>query len=453
MLAVRGVRILALSVVGALALLGGVVAGPVAPASATAGVIDGHVYELDGTTPISGLRVLFDDGSDPPAYQYTTTDVNGYYSFTPTAGWDDEAFAIVVFGGSSHLDDGDTGYYESIDPASGEVDDFLLGPARRITGIVRDAGTGSPLENVVVIAKGQTSGDSYAALPPTDSTGVFDLGVPPGDDYAIFAADGDGDYDPQGYDHIDFSFAGGSGCGCSIGDLVTVPAGTGAPITGIDFDLHAYEEWIDFSVLALMADGSTPYPGVRVYLDKWNAGTSTWDPVESRLTDVDGFTDLLGYEDGDFRLRYKIGAAFVAVLSYDDYIGPPFPVWEGGYAVHLENMDAGGCGCEFTEQDVDLVFANPSSGGGSGGGGPGGSPRTGGGSSAIADTTPTATPTPTPTSTPSPSSSPTAEPSASPTPTPQPVPTGDEGFPWWIILIIVLAIGIVVTIILVLRRR
>jgi hypothetical protein len=178
--------------------------------------------------------------------------------------------------------------------------------------------------------------------------------------------------------------------------------------------------------------------------------------VTSGVTDADGYVDLFGFGDGDYRLRYKIGGSFVTVLSYDDYINTaPFPVWEGGFAVHLLMMETDSCGCGFAEQYVDLVFAAPSSPGGGGGGTstPPRKPRT----STFTFTlpTPTATPTPsaTPTSTPSPSPTQSGDPTPTPTPTVDPTPSGDTGFPWWIILIIVLILAIVITVIVIVRRR
>ena len=147
----------------------------------------------------------------------TTTDVNGYYFFTPPPLWDNEQFEIVVFGGNDRLDWDGSQVYDSTDPTSGEMPDALLDPARRITGVVRDAGTGLPLDDVLVIANSVTTNHNYAALPPTDSTGVFSIGVPPGDDYNVFAIDGSGEYDIQIYDHRAVSICACFECGRGLG--------------------------------------------------------------------------------------------------------------------------------------------------------------------------------------------------------------------------------------------
>ena len=112
------------------------------------------------------------------------------------------------------------------------------------------------------------------------------------------------------------------------------------------------------------------------------------------------------------------------------------------------------CAYDFETLEVDLVFANPASGG-----------RVGNADSAAvvgsadirdpddddldahpdtdshADRDRDAQPTTSP------------EPSESATPTPDPEPTGDAGFPWWIILIVLLVLGIIITIIVIVRRR
>ena len=104
-------------------------------------------------------------------------------------------------------------------------------------------------------------------------------------------------------------------------------------MTGIDFDLLAFDEWIWFSVLAERAasPAPTPYKSLRVHLDKWD-GTD-WVEVDTGVTDVDGFVDLYGYAPGpateDFRIRFTKSGVTQKIVSYDDYVGPPFPVWEG----------------------------------------------------------------------------------------------------------------------------
>jgi hypothetical protein len=432
-----------------LAFAGGV-AGAAAPASATPGLIDGYVYELDGTTPIVGATVLWDDGSNPPAYVTTTTDASGYYFFTPAPGWDNESFEIVAFGGGNRLDDSASGYYETSDPASGEMPPFLLGPARRITGIARDAATGLPLEDVLVIAISETTSDPYLAVPPTGASGAFDVGVPPGDDYVVFAVEGSGDYDIQAWDHVNQS-----SCACIDPTPVTVPAGTGAPVTGISFDLFAFDDWIYFSVLAEDLNGDPLHP-LLVHLDR-RTGPTTWTlDVDTASTDTFGYADLLGEGDGDYRLRYSVGGVYKAIDSwYEPTYFSTYPLYDAGKSVELDGLTTA-CGCGgFTTLEVDIVFPVASSGGGGGGSTPGTPRRPSSGSNAsftVATPTPTPTPSATPTSSPSPSTSPSESPSPSATPDPT-TPTSDAGFPWWIILIVILVLGIVITIIVMVRRR
>jgi hypothetical protein len=292
--------------------------------------------------------------------------------------------------------------------------------------------------------------------------------VPPGDDYYLVAFDGSFfgagtpsgiSYDPQFWDHINFSALLYT-CGCAptlpVTPVTVGAAWPGPAITDIDFDLLSYSKWIYFPVEAQRLPGD-PYPGLQVILDKWDAGTSSWDlGVASDVTDADGYADLFGFEAGDYRVRYTAGGVALAVVSYDDYSGGPYPLYDGGTSVEFPTLypTSPGCGCgpsSFEVQELYLLFpAAP-------GGGSGGTPTTHPASHRTVPTviapTATPTPTPTPTSTPSPSSSSTAQPESTPTATPEPAPAPDVGFPWWIILIIVLVVGVIVIAYLIFRRR
>ena len=453
MFAARGFRVPALALVAAFALAFGV-AGTPAPAHATLGLIDGVVEEVSGG-PLDNLTVLLIDESTELVVGTTTTDSSGSYSFVPPTDLTD--YLVVADGGDTYVDAiSDDIDFDASFASSGEVPLLELERGRAITGIVLDAGTSTPLAGVLVAAQSVNTGDPYPVFPvPTDLTGVYSITVPLDDDYQLVALEENFDYDPQLWDHVNLTSI-GIGCGCIIGDIVSVdnvwpPSG---PITGIDFDLLGYDDWIWFSVLALRAPGGTDYPGVLIYLDKWNTTTSAWDPVDSHVTDSDGFADLFGFGDGDYRLRYSVGGVFKAILSYDDFGPGPFPLYDGGKNIRFFTLTTG-CGCGgFSGLDVDLLFPAASTGGGGGGGGTGGTgttsrPRTGSNAAPTPSATPT--PTPTPTSSPTPSASP--EPSQSATPDPGPADGVPADFTWLWWLIILLVLGIIITIIVMVRRR
>jgi hypothetical protein len=433
----------------------------VAPAQAAVDTIEGTVsgpatvsnipvylsQELNGAT---GL--IFDTGAGA---QTTVTDGSGHYEFTGVPNGD---YLVVIDAGDDWVQGIDQVEVDgsNLTPAS-----IALEPGRLISGTVRDASAPfAALAGVSVVALGDSVGPYFDVLsfdfdapigpaPVTPSSGAYRIVVPLGDTYELTAFDNNDLYGPQTWDHRNT----GSSCGCSF-DPIVVGGPSGWPysaFTPTDFDLLAYADWIYFSVLSENLDGTAKV--IRVYLDKWDG--SQWVQVANEVTDSSGFADLYGEGDGDYRLRYSRNGVFLAVDSW--YLpGPgPWPLFDGGKSVELPGLTtACACAFDFETLEVDLVFKNPSSGGGSG---TPTRPTSSGPPTFVIPTTTTTTPTPSPTPTPSetatpePTTSPT--PSGSPTPAPDPEPSADAGFPWWIILIIVLVLGIIITIVVMVRRR
>jgi hypothetical protein len=322
-----------------------------------------------------------------------------------------------------------------------------------ISGTVKDAEAPfSPLGGIAVSALGNNSSlPSFDWLtvdldllllfgfptPVTDGTGTYSFVVPLDDEYEVSAFDTNDIYGDQSWDHH-------GGCGCAF-DPIVVPDSSGSPtaVTGIDFDLKAYANWIDFYVYADDLNGD-PIDQLLIHLDKWNG--STWDlDVDTQLTDDFGEADVFGLGDGDYRLRYSLAGIFKKVDSWYEPSYVSWPLFDSGFSVELPGLLVSGCSCSgYTTLEPDLTFAVTVPSGGGGGSTPGTPRRPAGGSGATFVTpTPTPTPSATPTSTPSPSSSPSESPSAGPGPTDEPEPTVNPitDFWWlWLLLLLILAL-------------
>jgi hypothetical protein len=428
-----------------------------APAQAAVDTIEGTVsgpatlsnipvYLSQELTSATGL--IFDTGLGA---ETTLTDSSGHYEFTAVPVG--EYFILIDAGDHwvHHL------YSEEVDGATTLNQAVIdLQPGRRISGTVRDAASPfTPIAGVVVWAIEQSSArfifdwrqfDADAPGGPAPVTGVdgtYSIVVGLDEVYQLISYDANELYHVQSWDHRN-----GSGGFTPIG-------GEGAsgwpytPLTGRDFDLLAYADWIRFSVLSENLDGTANV--VRVYLDKWDG--SQWVQLTSKVTNSNGFANLFGEGDGDYRLRYSRNGVFLAVDSWYEPGSSSWPLFDGGKSVELPGLTTGcACAFDFKTLEVDLVFRNPTSGGGSGT--PTRPPSSGPPTFVIPTaTTSTPAPTPTPSETviPGPTTSP--GPSESATPAPDPEATADSGFPWWIILIIVLVLGIIIAIIVIARRR
>lgn len=445
MAAARAFRALVVAVSVALVAAASVVMLAPAAHAAPANQIMGEVQDAGSGVTLGGLTVLLDDGVNPPLT--TSTDPGGVYVFSPPA--DLTQYVVIVIGGPDHLSDFAVVDFDDSDPSTWYVP-FQLDPGVTITGVVKDAKTGAPLDDVLVFAEGDHYAGPYFDLrgPTSGGTGVFSIQVPPGDDYVLTAGDVNSDYDIQFYDHVPAL----GGCGCLDADVVRVPTSwPGTPITGIDFDLMAYDDWVYFSVLTLDASGSSVRPGVRVMLDR-RTGGGTWVQIDSATSGTGGYADLFADGAGVYRLRTTIGGKPGIIVTFDDF-GAGASLASGGRSLVFPSLSPS-CGCgAFEEVDVDLALKGASGGGGTPAPRP---PQTTSAGPVLPAPATAATPTATPTPSPDPESTPTASPDpVTPTvsPTPAPVPTAAfDAWLWWL-LIALLVLGILATVIIIIRRR
>lgn len=315
-----------------------------------------------------------------------------------------------------------------------------------ISGRVTDSlGVGIP--NITVSTEDRPDLFHYDET-DTDSNGYYQLRAIPGLIYAVRADDYGFVYRSMVYQDLD-------PCGCAFTEVKPTYSD---PATGIDFELteEAAAVFIDGIVIDDSIYTGFPYDNVLIHLYK--PVTGGWSEVDVTQSDS-GYFELLLTAFGSYRMRFEIGGVWLPLIdglagegtaTSPDVLGPACYVDTGPLDASSVDGDeaflliaglnpAGGCGPE------------PAPAGSSGGGqSSSGKGRTFGGGTLVAPT-PTPTPSATPTSSPSPSSSPSSSPS--PSETPAPAPAVDTGFPWWIILVIVLALGIIVTIIVIVRRR
>jgi 5-hydroxyisourate hydrolase-like protein (transthyretin family) len=176
---------------------------------------------------------------------------------------------------------------------------FGLDLGGRVTGTVRDAGTGTALANVNV----QIQNDFFFASAITDSLGRYTvLGLPAGTFYARTS-------NALGYlDELRPDILCASGCPITTGAPITVTPGV--TVSGIDFDLNRGGR---IAGHVTEASSGLPLAGVRVVLVD-AAGRSGANGV----TDLSGaFVTGAGVLGGTYYARTSNGLGFIEEL-YDD---------------------------------------------------------------------------------------------------------------------------------------
>jgi hypothetical protein len=449
-----------------LAVIAGVL-GMAAPAHAAVGEISGVVIEYGTTNGIGGVTVSLYDDLDPLTPVATmTTPSTGQYSFPVSV--------VGDYSVSARSDDWveEVEEIDHYDPSAGFiVPPMELRPGIVLAGVARDAQTGLGVPGVLIFAFDSTwSTDPFeGAGTVSDSTGAYRVTVPLDGEYQLIAFPIALDFSsllywPQVWDHLSFfSF----GCTCGGEGVIESPSAQGLPPnpnppSGFDFDL-----WSVSNVLVSVQawdDTTLPgveYPGLTTHLYKKSG--SKWVEVDSRDTDSSGFADVFGPQDKSLRLRFSLGGVFVPVEYADDDYGNSLELGKNGCWVDLGKLHNDSSFEPFpVEVSLDTTrpacpATMPSAPGGTPAVPPKSSPFDG--LSAITPTpTPsaTATPTPTPSATPTPTSVPTSEPSPEPsesaTSAPEPVPASADL--WWVwVLVIFAAVGILVLMFVLLRRR
>jgi len=137
--------------------------------------------------------------------------------------------------------------------------DFVLGEGGKISGIVRDAATGNPIEDaavgIAVQRNSNPSGSTNAMFTRTDASGTYTLtGLPTGDYYVMATKDG---YTQQFYDGV-----------ADISAATKVAVTDGQETKNIDFDL---EQLPGISGTVTDASSGAPIARALVVLDGPNS--------------------------------------------------------------------------------------------------------------------------------------------------------------------------------------
>jgi hypothetical protein len=154
------------------------------------GTIEGHVYEVDGTTPIPNMNIELD------GYGHgTCTDENGYYSYQSVPYGD---VRIKAAGGDNWCDNGPNGYVRQYYDSALDWDsatvltvdastpshsgiDFALEEGGSVSGTVTEQVSGDPIQGAWVCFEGYDNHIFYHCA-ETDSDGGYQkLGLPTGD--------------------------------------------------------------------------------------------------------------------------------------------------------------------------------------------------------------------------------------------------------------------------------
>jgi hypothetical protein len=256
------------------------------------GTILGHVYESGGITPINNARVQIEDIGTGAGWE-AWTDADGAYQspVLPVGDYRLRASA-PAYADEFYLDAGL--YGEDATPVgitAGNVTsaiDFTLDPGGRISGLVTDASTGSPLEGIEVSTRG---GLWTGAC--TDSEGEYILEGLPLDTGIVVGAESSGQpwcynagtYAPEFWEEVDNEGA---------ATPITLSSGTAEAID-IDFTL---EQGGTISGMVYEGDGATVIPYANVNFESIATGNG-W----GTQADATGAYHSPGLAAGDYRVR------------------------------------------------------------------------------------------------------------------------------------------------------
>jgi hypothetical protein len=272
----------------------------------TGATVSGTVYELDGITPVHGLRVYAQvSACDGPWFGNADTDENGNYAITGLPG----GTVFVGTCGSCNdnnlpfidvLWDGDTGSPDceqgvGVEVTAGETTadiNFNLQAGVTISGRVTDT-SGNPIPNLWIHAFDNACDGRGLGGGSTDDQGYYTTsGMPEGDVY-IKACPGCNDLN-----YVNSWWVGTgnpNSTDCNDAENLNLQAGVNAQ--DIDFVLYPAGS---ISGRVTEMDGITPVPNLHVHLTD-NACNSGW--WIGRNTDENGYYTIPGIPAGTVNVR------------------------------------------------------------------------------------------------------------------------------------------------------
>jgi hypothetical protein len=446
---------------GVLAIGAGLFGAAPAQAAVDPDVTGTVVLDVPGGTGLAGITIEVRDGDTNDLITSGVTVAGGGFTIPtvapPTL---PTSYVVIARGGDNYVDAWTPGLDPGNNPASWNVGELVLDSQSVVlSGTVRHGQNAKPYPGAFVAVESTTTLDVFPDFDGTDSHGRWKVTVPRGDVddvYQAFATSIPITSYPQYWDHAPFLYI--LGCGCSLGNVIDATALTGAPTPPGPYDFDLWP--IDLSLLLEIhtvddiAVADLPNVDVRIFRKKGNG----WVRVDHRVTDINGLADVFTYGAGDYRIYAFRNGHYRSMLRADEYIGGgPLPLGPGGCYVELDGVPVftGGF-LDIFELGFDLTAPTCAAPRAPTTAAPVSTAGTGSGGAPVVTVTPSPTPTPTPSATPTstPTASPTAEPTASPAPTttPAPVPAGAFDY-WWVWLLVILALGIVISVIVILRRR
>jgi len=221
-------------------------------------ILSGTVYASDGITPVSGIRIYWQDVNPPEDEVGDTTDINGYYEVTLPAGVY-ASYAPSSSGLNIPAPDQFTLYEltPNVTLTANVTQDITLPPFVTISGKTMGGGSPVPLTRVLMNSNG--NGNSSESIVVSDINGDYSIVQVPGS--TLIEAD-----PPEG-----------SGYTRTVYSDVSLTT-----TSSYDIDLNPA---LTISGTVYASDGITPVSGIRIY----------WQDVNPPEDEVGDTTDINGY--------------------------------------------------------------------------------------------------------------------------------------------------------------
>jgi hypothetical protein len=275
----------------------------------TGGSISGHVYQMDGTTPIAGVEVYAENGYYGGS-AYTTGDGSYIIRLLGTGNYhvyvEAKGYLTTYYNGV--FDEDQTTLVEVTFPQETPNINFALSTGGSISGHVYQADGITPVKNARISASLQGKEYSYSQSASSDSNGSYLISrLHPGNYKVRVTAS---NYFPEYYDN---AFASGK--------AALIPVALSGTTANIDFALGTGGS---ISGHVFQADGTTPIADAEVYADgdEYNGRATTADDgsYTIRLLGTDSYQV---YVEAEGYLTTYYNGVFAENQAIDVYVTIP----------------------------------------------------------------------------------------------------------------------------------